>query len=105
MTSRYRIRRRARTDLNQIVDFIAPRNSTAALKFLDAAVSEFRFLGDFCGAGVPRPSSHKSLARLRMWPIRGFNAYLIFYIPRKDFIEIIRVLHGARDVARILRLL
>jgi toxin ParE1/3/4 len=33
-----------------------------------------------------------------MRPIRGFGKYLIFYLPLEDGIEIVRVLHGPRDV-------
>jgi hypothetical protein len=40
---------------------------------------------------------------VRFWPIGGFRKYLIFYRSVGDEgIEIIRVLHGARDVANVI---
>ncbi len=37
-----------------------------------------------------------------MWPIRGFENYLVFYRPIEEGIEVTRVLHGARDIRGIL---
>lgn len=42
---------------------------------------------------------HPRLQGLRSWGIRGFESYLIFYRASDDGIEVVRVLHGARDVA------
>jgi toxin ParE1/3/4 len=36
------------------------------------------------------------LAGLRKWPVKDFESYLIFYLPRSDGVSIVRVLHGAR---------
>jgi toxin ParE1/3/4 len=36
-----------------------------------------------------------------MWPIGGFEKYLIFYLPLPDGIDVIRVVHGARDIERL----
>ena len=36
-----------------------------------------------------------------MWPIPRFEKYLIFYRFNDDTLEVIRVLHGARDLTRI----
>jgi len=37
-----------------------------------------------------------------MWPIGGYEKHLIFYRPVEGGIEIIRVLHGVRDVKGLL---
>lgn len=39
-----------------------------------------------------------TLAGLRMWPIRRFERYLIFYRQIPEGIEIVRLLHAARDL-------
>ncbi len=39
---------------------------------------------------------------LRSWHVDGFDDYLIFYRPIADGVEIYRVLHGARDLRRLL---
>lgn len=41
--------------------------------------------------------------RMRRWPVTGFENYLVYYRPLRDGIEIIRILHGARDIARLLK--
>jgi toxin ParE1/3/4 len=46
--------------------------------------------------GFQRPS----LRRVRRWPVSGFERWLIFYLPRRDGVDIVRVLHGARDIER-----
>jgi toxin ParE1/3/4 len=39
------------------------------------------------------------LLGLRAWQIRGFENHIIFYRPVEDGIEVVRVLHAARDIA------
>jgi toxin ParE1/3/4 len=38
------------------------------------------------------------LEGVRRLPVKGFENYLIFYVPRSGGIDVIRVLHGARDI-------
>lgn len=35
---------------------------------------------------------------MRMWHVTGFESYLIFYMVGENGVELIRVLHGARDL-------
>jgi toxin ParE1/3/4 len=35
---------------------------------------------------------------LRVWPVPGFDRHLVFYVERADYIDVLRVLHGARDI-------
>ena len=39
---------------------------------------------------------------LRKRTIKGFEKYLVFYFIEGDQVQILRVLHGARDVSSIL---
>jgi toxin ParE1/3/4 len=39
---------------------------------------------------------------VRVFPVSRFKKYLIFYRPIKDGIEVLRVLHGARDLEGLL---
>lgn len=54
------------------------------------------------GIGSLREITNPAMTGVRSWPIRGFSGYLIFYRPTSDGIEVIRVLHGARDLDTIL---
>jgi toxin ParE1/3/4 len=40
-------------------------------------------------------------AGIRRWRIRSFEKYLIFYRPLEDGIEVVRVIHAARDIESI----
>ena len=58
--------------------------------------------GEGGGWGERRHSSNPLLAGLRIWRIDGFPNHLIFYRPIEGGIEIVRVLHGVRDIGAVL---
>ena len=59
-----------------------------------------KYYAEFPEIGSPRTASDPSLAGLRLWPVPGFEKFRICYIPRVDHIDVLRVLHGARDSER-----
>ena len=99
-----RIHRRpqARRDLVDHAVYISENNLDAAERFLDAAEETFTLLTTHPAMGSPRDFDNPKLAGLRMWPVKNFQRYLIFYRPTDDGIEIIRVLRGEQDVEGIL---
>jgi toxin ParE1/3/4 len=92
--ARYRIARRAATDLNAIWRFIAQDSPASADQFLDRLYQAFVSL-----AHAPRIGAQRfHLApEMRMFPVRE---YLIFYRPIDDGVEIVRVLHGRRNITQ-----
>ncbi|MCI0461249.1 MAG: type II toxin-antitoxin system RelE/ParE family toxin [Gemmataceae bacterium] len=52
--------------------------------------------------GAVRSFGENQLADLRMLPVRGFEKHLVFYRSCGSGIEIVRVLHAARDLAALL---
>ena len=38
---------------------------------------------------------------MRIWQVKGFRNIIVFYRPRAGAVEIVRVLHGARDFAAL----
>lgn len=54
------------------------------------------------GLGKFSKFSNPQLAGIRQYSINGFRLYLIFYLVIDSGIEILRVLHGARDLEAIL---
>lgn len=50
-----------------------------------------------------RPFAVRGLRGLRRIPLYGYGAYNVYYIPHRDSIEIVRVLHGARLARPLLR--
>ena len=73
-----------------------------ALRFYDATAATLDKLARMPGMGEPRESPNTRLAGLRLWRIDGFPNHLIFYRPIKGVIEVVRILHGARDVNAVL---
>ena len=49
------------------------------------------------------PTDNPRLSGLRAFPIGRFRSYLIFYRHTADSLDVIRVLHGRRDLASLLR--
>jgi toxin ParE1/3/4 len=92
---------RARTDVDDIADFIATGSIDAALRFYQATQDAFNLLADFPGAGARQSVPDPAFAELRIWPITGFRNYLVCYFPLPDGVEVLRVVHGARDVNRV----
>jgi toxin ParE1/3/4 len=52
--------------------------------------------------GVSYPLQNSRLAGLRKWPIKDFSNYIIFYLEKPEQIEVVRILHGARDIRFVL---
>jgi toxin ParE1/3/4 len=52
-------------------------------------------------SGTPYDSGIARLDGLRRFPVSGFENYLIFYLSLENGIDIIRVLHGARDIDQL----
>lgn len=73
-----------------------------ARRFLAQAEKTFRRLAGMPGIGAHLDLENPALADLRFFPISHYKKYLVFYRPITDGIEIARVLHGARDIQRIL---
>jgi toxin ParE1/3/4 len=76
-------------------------NPTAADRFCDEVERSLQLLSTHPEIG--------SLARftrttgIRKWRLQYFRHYLIFYRFREERVELIRLLHGARDLPRVLR--
>lgn len=93
----------ARRDVLDLFDYISLDNEDAAFRFLSATESSFRDLAENPEIG---PACEYRGARgkgLRRWHVKGFESYLVFYRSFDDRIEIVRVLHGARDLTRLFK--
>jgi toxin ParE1/3/4 len=95
--SRFRLSAPARQDVRGIRDHIAQDSIPAARNFLATLTQAFRGLAEMPGQGHTR--GDLTDLPVRFWPV---GSYLIVYDPEKRPLEILRVLHGARDVETIL---
>lgn len=89
-------RPQAENDLDEIWWYIAQDNPSNADRFLDQIQERFLALADFPKMGTGRDDLK---AGLRSHPVGN---YLIFYLPLPDGIEVVRVLHGSRDIESLL---
>jgi len=96
------LRRAARRDLDGIADWFADRSLTTALRFAAAADAALSRLAGAPEVGHPRPGEDPFLRQVRSWPVPGFESVLVFYRPSVRGIDVVRILHGARDVPAIL---
>jgi toxin ParE1/3/4 len=85
----------ATEDLLNILDFISAQNEIAANKIIKELQNQFILLRDNPRIGRER---NNYLVGLRSFV---FKNYFIFYITRDGGIDILRILHGARDIERI----
>ena len=86
----------AEDDLIDIWLYIAHDDPSAADRTLDDIEDKCLLLADQPGLGPERPDIAFGL---RYFPVRR---YLILYREISDGVEIVRVLHGARDVPTLL---
>ena len=95
--SGFRLSRLAEHDLDEIADYIADHNPSAAIREIEELFERFALLATQPPMGQLRDDLPRSP--------RCFCSgnYLILYRPTRDGIEIARVVHSARDVAAILR--
>ncbi|HSI35298.1 MAG: type II toxin-antitoxin system RelE/ParE family toxin [Phycisphaerae bacterium] len=95
------IHARARADLDDIWDYIAQRNLTAAIRFQEAARRTFDLIAAFPRGGTLRPiEGRPDLDGMRIWPIPRFRKYVVFYNEIAGGARVMRILHGARDIPR-----
>jgi toxin ParE1/3/4 len=88
-------RPRVKIDLAEIWDYIADDSELHADAFIETIDEKFHILAEQPNIGRARDELE---AGLRSFPL---GRYVIFYRMIKEGIEIIRVLHGARDLSAI----
>ena len=90
-----RISATARRDLTEIWKFIARDNPAAANRVRDGIKARFELLARFPGIGQSRSELADGL---RCFSIGN---YVIYYVHTSDQLRILRIVHGARDAARL----
>ena len=85
----------ATADLTEIAEYVAADNRKAAARLVASFKEQAARLARSPGIGRPRGELQ---ADLRSFPV---GRYVLFSRPTKDGIEVVRVLHGMRDIDRI----
>jgi plasmid stabilization system protein ParE len=88
----------AELDLNEIWEYISQDNINAADRWIGKLFDAFEALARSPGMGHKRDDL--TAYPVLFWPV---GAYLILYRVQKEFIEIVAVTQGARDIPSFLR--
>jgi plasmid stabilization system protein ParE len=87
----------AKGDLLKILEYLEGDSPNAILKVVDALDDAMQLLADNPGVGHLRPDLTPQ--DVRFWSV---FKYLVIYRPDTKPLQIVRVLHGRRDVRRLL---
>ena len=92
----YRISDEAQRDLAGIGQYIAQDNPTRALSFIDELTAKFRLVAERPLSFPAREDWHPDLRSALHRP------YVIVFRVADDYVDIVRVFHGARDIPNLL---
>jgi toxin ParE1/3/4 len=96
------IRPAANRDLDDQARYVAADSGIEiALRFLEAADDTFQLLLSHPLIGRVAPVRNRFLAGTRMFPIKHFSDSIVFYRPVRKGIEIVRIVHGSRDLEKL----
>jgi plasmid stabilization system protein ParE len=96
--SRFRLSKQAFADVQGIWEYLFHDSPEAADRILDEFFETFGTLAQSPGAGhVRRDLTNRDVL---FWPVRS---YLVVYAAKVRPLSIVRVLHGKRDLKKLLR--
>ncbi len=86
------------TDLEEIAGYIAQDNPVAAEDVRQDILKTAEGLGHQPGLGIRPRFSVPRFTGIRFLPAQQYPVYLLFYRELADEVEVLRVLHGARNL-------
>jgi len=104
VSARYTVRPKADQDLGDQAYYFATQASPEVdHRFLLAAHETFSLLATQPGVGWHCRLKDPRVTSLRVFRVSGFERVLVLYRPLPDRVEILRVVHGSRDLQAFLR--
>lgn len=85
-------------DIDEHVDYIARDSMDAAVRFFAAVERAIDDVAHMPNVGHTWAFKSRTLSDIRVWRVHKFTNHLIFYRVIDEGIEIVRVLHAARDI-------
>jgi toxin ParE1/3/4 len=85
-------------DIYDLAAYLIDRSEDAARRFVDAFQITLKDLAAAPGKGSPKQFDDPALMHVRSWAVDGFPNHLIYYFRLPDGIDVLAVMHGARDV-------
>ncbi|MGL6227546.1 MAG: type II toxin-antitoxin system RelE/ParE family toxin [Thermoguttaceae bacterium] len=87
----------AKIDVFDIASYLEQQSEKAGFRFIDSLERTYHLLAQMPEIGEKCHFRSSEMRNSRVWPVRNFLQYLIFYRVEIDRIEILRVLHGSQD--------
>lgn len=87
----------ASRDIEEAFVYIAENNLDTAVYFLVAVEESIELLAKNPLIGSVRQFQDAKLKNLRMWRVKSYENYLIFYIVEKNFVKVVHFLNAKRD--------
>jgi len=104
VSPRYVVRPKADEDLEEQAFYYAARETRElGHRFLVAAHETFALLATQPQMGWSARLKDARLQSARLFCVNGFERVLIIYHPRPDGVDILRVVHGSRNIDALLR--
>ncbi len=88
-------------DLLESATYLAQQGPGLDDCFLTAVEETLNQIARLPEIGGSYETANPLLGRIRVWRVKGFEKYSVFYRTVENEIEVIRILHGARDIAVI----
>ncbi|MBS0209832.1 MAG: type II toxin-antitoxin system RelE/ParE family toxin [Planctomycetes bacterium] len=98
MTFRPKFRPRAWLDLDEICRYYEEQSPGLAARFMNAVRESAQFLSENPTLGQVWQGHRQAPSEYRIWQVRGFPRLIIFFVSQGSTIEVMRVLHAARDL-------
>jgi toxin ParE1/3/4 len=92
----------AMRDINEYADYISQNSIDAALRFYESVSETTRMIAEHPARWPRYEPADPRAGEIRRRAVIGFDKYLIFYRIGDDAVEILRVMHGSRDIHSIL---
>ena len=100
MTRRVFLKPRAENDVldqrRSSLKIVRPRRTGSSL----GVAATGKKLAENSGIGSPRHFESERLRGVRVWPVEGFPSHQLVYREVPEGVDILRVIHAARDIGR-----
>ena len=101
MTFGLRLLPAADDDVDDIAAYIAMGSTDHAMRFYDGVNATYKLILEAPERWPLYGLTHPRLWNVRKHAVLGFPNHLVFYRIDADMVEVIRVLHGARDLSAV----
>ena len=100
----YRVLSKADIDLDNQADYVSERfGLDSAERFIHAAHETSKLLVIHPQLGWSPHFGIRSMKNIRVFRVNGFESMLILYRPLENGVEILRVVHGSRNLRALFR--